>query len=360
MDDLLMQLVRMTVQRGASDLHLSPGVSPKIRINGELHDLTDKPLTQEDTSRMMKLILSPEQQNEVTGSAGVADAARYFEGERFRINVFKLRLPSDKEEAQGIAIALRHLPNRILGFEELGLPRSIMQYILQYKRGGGIVLVTGPTGSGKTTTLAAMVDFINQNHSAHIITIEAPVEILHFSKKSLVHQREIPIDTWSFESAVRDSLREDPDVILVGEMRDLETIASAISAAETGHLVLATLHTNSADGTIDRIVDSFPTNQQEQIRTQLAVTIRAIISQALVPKADNSGRVAAFEIMISNHAIRNHIRAKETHRIVSDIQTQGKAGMILFDDYLRRLVKQGVITLETAIQFARSPQDFAS
>jgi len=359
MDNTLLSLTGMAVERGASDLHLSPGLPPRIRLHGDLQDLTDKPLTNQQTTEMMKLILAPEQQNEVTGPAGVADAARFFSGERFRINIFKKRLPADEQEAQGIAMVLRHLPNKIFSFQQLGLP-PVIGSLLEYKRGGGIFLVTGPTGSGKTTTLASMVDYINANRAAHIITIEAPVEIVHQSKKSIVSQREMPIDTPSFKDAVRDALREDPDVILVGEMRDLETISAAVSAAETGHLVLATLHTNSAVDTIDRIVDSFPANQKEQIRTQLAMTVKAILSQALVRKADQRGRVAAFELMITNHAIKNHIRQGDTHRITSVIQTQGSKGMTLFDDSLRRLISRSVITLEEALRFARSPEDFSS
>ncbi|MFA6255117.1 MAG: PilT/PilU family type 4a pilus ATPase [Patescibacteria group bacterium] len=354
----LLALTKAVAERGASDLHLVPGVPPRMRLNGDLEDLAQRPMQLQEIEAMAALVLMPEQINAVHGPEGVADAARFLEGRRWRINVCKHRQPSDENQAQGIAMAFRYLPNKIWSFAELGLPAAFMTDVLQYRKGGGIVLVTGSTGSGKTTSLAAMVDFINVNEPAHIITIEAPVEIIHHSKKSIVTQREMPNDTPSFKDAIRDSLREDPDVILVGEMRDLETIAAALEAAETGHLVLATLHTNSAADTIDRIINVFPANQQQQVRTQLAMTLRAVICQGLVPRADGQGRIAAFELMTATYPIRNHIRRDEAFRIASVIQTQGKAaGMILFDDYLRLLVKQGAITAKTAAIFARSPQD---
>lgn len=346
---LLKSLVREMLNKGASDIHLSPSIPPRFRVNGSLVDATDTALSDSDTKAIMNLLASPDQRNEVVGTLGDTDFACFLEEQRFRGNVSRTQ--------GGVVIALRYLPNRIPEMHELGLPVNVIKEML-HREGGGIILVTGPTGSGKSTTLASMVDYINNLMPVHIITIEAPVEYIHQHKKASVNQREMPMDTPSFASAIRASLRQDPDVILVGEMRDLETISAAITAAETGHLVFATLHTISASETVNRIIDAFPTNQQDQIRAQLSTSLMSVISQRLLVRADGRGRVAAFEIMINNSAIANLIREGKAFRIPSVIQTNGKIGMVTFDAYLKMLLARGLITMETALKFSHNPESF--
>ena len=255
-----------------------------------------------------------------------------------------------------VALVLRQIPNSLLTLEQIGLSSQIKELLYKPK---GLVLVTGPTGSGKSTTLASMVNIINDERDCHIITVEDPIEFFHTHKKSVVTQREVGVDVESFSAALRSSLRQDPDIILVGEMRDLETMEAAITAAETGHLVFATLHTTGAARTVDRIVDAFPTNQQEQIRTQLASTLQAVISQELIPRADGPGRIAAFEIMISTPGIQALIRDNKTFRITSDIQTGSRYGMVTMDNYLLNLYRQGIITFEHMILKSNDPESLA-
>jgi twitching motility protein PilT len=268
---------------------------------------------------------------------------------RFRTDVFR-----QKGMYQA---AMRLLPIEILSFEEIGLPEGIRDLLLKTR---GLILVTGPTGCGKTTTLATMIDFINTELDCHIITVEDPIEFYHQHKKSIVSQREVGIDVPDFSEALRRSLRQDPDVILVGEMRDLETIGAAITAAETGHLVLGTLHTTGSARTVDRIIDAFPTDHQEQIRLQLSVSLVAVISQVLVPRMDGGGRVAALEIMLMTSAIENHIRKNETFKIPSVIQTSKRTGMVLLDDSLVELYRAGKISAEAALRLAQNPKDMMS
>jgi twitching motility protein PilT len=345
----ILELLDIAIEADASDLLLSPGTAPMIRVNGLLKPLPQKTLDDEDTKEYMRLLVSSQHQDQV-GEGGNADFAYTLEEKevRFRGNVCKSR--------EGIVITLRRLPDEIMSFKELELPVATMKGLLGAKK--GLILVTGPTGSGKTTTLASMIDYINRTLSVHIITIEAPVEFIHVSKTALVTQRDMPLDTPSFALAVIQALRQDPDVILVGEMRDLETMAAAITAAETGHLVLATLHTNSAAETVDRILDPFPPEQQLQIRSQLASTLSAIISQKLLPRASGNGRIAVSEIMTMTPAIANHIRRSQTHQIPSTIETGKSHGMRTFVDHLAGLVSQGEIAHETALEFASSKEAF--
>src|SRR2546423_11103832 len=316
------RLLETVVRQKASDLHLAVGRPPCLRLHGGIRELQTKPLEAEDTTALMKYS-TPEriqQEFEETGSGDFGFA--YGEAARFRVSIFKQK---------GVAsLVLRRIPNNIMTFEQIGLPKMAEQIC---RRPRGIFLVTGPTGSGKTTTLATMINYINENFERHIITMEDPIEYYHNHKKSIVVQREIGVDVPSFPEALRRALRQDPDVMLVGEMRDLETIQSAITAAETGHLVFGTLHTSGAARTINRMVDAFPVEQQEQIRAQLSTALLAVISQALLPKAEGAGVVAAFEIMIITDAIAHNIRENQTHKITSSIQTGAQQGMILLDDF---------------------------
>jgi twitching motility protein PilT len=341
-------ILRFASMIDASDIHITTGMMPVLRLNGSLLGLSDidkegicasmfKKLTPQDTKQMVKEIMD-EVQYKYFEDAGEIDFSYSIPGVgRFRVNAFKQRC--------SVAIAIRLIKNEIPSIKSLGLPDVVADLA---RRPKGLVLVTGPTGSGKSTTLAAMVDLINTEYSYHIITLEDPIEYLHSHKKSIVNQREIGIDSKSFAQALRASLREDPDVILVGEMRDLETISTAITAAETGHLVLATLHTTSAALTIDRIIDVFPPHQQNQVRIQLANTLQGVICQQLLPRADGKGRVVVLEIMVTTPAIRNLIRENKTYQIISQIQTGGKYGMRTMDMSLRELVQKGIITQETA------------
>jgi twitching motility protein PilT len=340
-------LLKMVVERDASDLHLSVGRPPVIRIDGRLENLGADPLTPEDTVRLMESI-TPDRHREAIQEMGSSDYGYTFGNlARFRVSIFRTH--------GNVGMVCRLIPHRILSFDELGLPTGPTKELLFKPR--GLILVVGPTGSGKTTSLASMINFINEERDCHIITIEDPIEYWHPHKRSIVTHRELHVDTPSFARALRQALRQDPDVILVGEMRDLETMEAAITAAETGHLVFATLHTNSAAQTVNRIVDAFPVTQQEQIRMQLSVTLNAVISQQLLPHASGKGRLAAYEIMIMTPAIANLIRERKTNRILSSVQTGSKMGMITMDQYLLNLVKAGKITAETAIYRSHHPED---
>lgn len=331
--DLLIQ----TKERGGSDLHLSAGSPPMIRLHGTMTPLDGGPLGREDVHRMIYEVLNDDQRRLFEEQRDLDFAIELGEVARFRVNVFAQR--------NGEGAVFRVVPTQIRSFEELGLLNVVKTLALKEN---GLVLVTGPTGSGKSTTLAAMVDLINATQKKHIITLEDPIEFVHRSKNSLVNQREIGPHTRSFATALRACLREDPDVILVGEMRDLETIGLALTAAETGHLVLATLHTKSAPKTVDRIIDAFPPAQQQQIRVMLAESLQGVISQVLLPTRDGKGRVAALEIMVATVAIRNLIREGKTHQMPSAIQTGTQLGMQSLEQALRNLLMQGRVAKEAA------------
>jgi twitching motility protein PilT len=340
-------LLKIIVERDASDLHLSVGRPPVMRLDGRLENLGTEPLTSTDTVSLMESI-TPDRNREQVQEMGSTDYGYTFgDLARFRVSVMRTR--------GNVGMVMRLIPHRILPFDILGLPIGPIKSLMYKPR--GLVLIVGPTGSGKTTTLASMIDYINRNRDAHIITVEDPIEYFHPHQRSIVTHRELHVDTPSFARALRQALRQDPDVILVGEMRDLETMEAAITAAETGHLVFATLHTNSASQTINRIVDAFPVTQQEQIRMQLSVTLAAVISQQLLGRAGGKGRVAAYEIMIMTSAIANLIRERQSNRILSAIQTGGSLGMITMDQYLVTLAKKGIITGEECIRVCHHPDD---
>ncbi|WP_332833559.1 type IV pilus twitching motility protein PilT [Clostridium perfringens] len=335
----LAELLELTVKEGASDLHLTVGISPIIKVNGKLVRLEHKILRPEDTEAYAREIL--QDAYEKYDAIGEYDTSYSIHGKgRFRVNIYKQR--------NSTALAIRVISLDMPTLDSLGYPETLKD-ICNLKR--GLVLVTGPTGSGKSTTLAALINEINSNRESHIITIEDPIEFLHKHNKSIVNQREIGKDTLSYERALKAALREDPDVILIGEMRDLETISTAITAAETGHLVFSTLHTIGAAKTIDRIVDVFPPHQQEQIKIQLASVLQTIISQQLVETVDGD-RTAALEIMVATPAIKNLIREGKTHQIESSIQTGSKYGMRTMDMELANLYREGIITQETAMNSA--------
>jgi twitching motility protein PilT len=330
-----------------SDLHLVVGEPPTMRLHGGLHRMTEYgELTEEDTTAIAEQIGNERALREFAEHNGADFGFPYEDKARFRVSLFRQKGTP--------ALNMRLIPFRILSFEQLGLSKHVVN-LLHAPR--GLILVTGPTGSGKTTTLATMIDYINQQRDAHIITIEDPVEYWHTPKKSIISQREVHHDVPSFDIGVIKALRQDPDVILVGEMRDLNTISAAITAAETGHLVFSTLHTTGAARTVDRITDVFPHDQQEQIRTQLSGNLLAVISQLLVPKKDGQGRVAVYEIMICTPAIQHLIRDKKTHSIFSAIQTGHQLGMITLDESLVWRVRNGLISQEEALRLAQQPQE---
>ncbi len=343
------QMLERTIERGASDLHIEAGNPPVLRLHGRLAPDGTQVLPPEETQSLVRELCSDRHWKELEEVGGADFAVSFDERARFRVSVFR--------ERGHMGASLRVLPSRFFSFEEIGLPGTIREFLTRPR---GLVLVTGPTGSGKTTTLATMIDWINGNDDRHIVTIEDPIEYYHSSKKSLVTQREVGTDVPTFAEAMRRVLRMDPDVILLGEMRDLATISAAITAAETGHLVFGTLHTTGAARTVDRIVDVYPPDQQEQIRTMLSVSLLAVISQVLLPRADGAGRVAVFEVMVMTPAIENHIRKNESFKILSAIQTGKRLGMSLLDDHLFDLGKRGVISREEALAFATLPNDLAA
>ncbi|HID78751.1 MAG TPA: type IV pilus twitching motility protein PilT [Planctomycetaceae bacterium] len=345
---LIDKLLQTVVNRGASDLHITVGQPPVIRLHGRLLRLETKVLEPEDTVALMKSITPQRCQQELQEVGGADFGFAFGDQARFRVAVFK--------QKGHVAMVLRQIPNNLMTFDDLGTPSVLKKLILRPR---GLVLVTGPTGSGKTTTLAAATDYINQHVDHHIITIEDPIEFYHTHKKSTINQREVGVDVPSFAEAIRRSLRMDPDVILVGEMRDLETIEAAITAAETGHVVFATLHTTGAQGTINRIIDVFPTNQQEQIRTQLSVAVIGILSQALLPRI-GGGRVAAYEMLVVTPAIANLIRENKTFRINSMIQTGHKLGMQLLDDHMFQLWREGKVEKKEILIKANNPDELAA
>ena len=338
------RLLETTVKRKASDLHLAVGKPPTLRLSGHMRELQTKTLEAEDTVSLMKAITPDriQQEYEETGSGDFGFA--YGDEARFRVAIFK--------QKGYCSLVLRRIPNTILTFEQIGLPKMAEQIC---RRPRGIFLVTGPTGSGKTTTLATMINYINENFDRHIITMEDPIEYYHPHKKSIVVQREVGVDVPNFSEALRRALRQDPDVMLVGEMRDLATISSAITAAETGHLVFGTLHTSGAASTINRIIDAFPTDQQEQVRVQLAGNLIAVLSQALCPRIDTDGMLAAYEFMYVTPSIQNLIRDNKSFRIDSDIQTGKRYGMQLLDDNLWMNYQAGRISQEEAIDKSKNP-----
>jgi len=337
------KLLETVVRERVSDLHITTGQPPVVRVGGRMVRLETKSLEPEDTVSLMKSITPERNQQELQEVGGTDFGFAFGDKARFRVAVFKQR--------GHIGMVLRRIPNEFLSFEQLGLPPIISELITRPR---GLFLVTGPTGSGKTTSLASMINYINEHIDHHIITLEDPIEYYHDHKKSTINQREIGVDVPDFPEALRRALRMDPDVILVGEMRDLETIQSAITAAETGHVVFGTLHTTGAQGTVDRIIDVFPTTQQEQIRTQLATSIIGILSQALLPRKPK-GLVAAYEMLVVTPAIANLIREAKTYRINSSIQTGRKYGMQLLDDALFDLWRKGLCEERDVVVRSNNP-----
>lgn len=338
------RLLETAIKQKASDLHLAVGKPPTLRMRGRLIELRTKVLEPADTVALMKAIAPERSQTELQEEQGSDFGFAYGEEARFRVSIFK--------QKGNVGLVLRRIPTGLLTFEQIGLPSMISELC---RRPRGLFLVTGPTGSGKTTTLASMINYINENLDRHIITIEDPVEYYHPHKKSLVNQREVGVDVPSFSEALRRALRQDPDCMMVGEMRDLETIESAIRAAETGHLVFGTLHTTGASGTINRIIDAFPVNQQAQIRVQLSTSLISVLSQQLMPRADKPGMVAAYEFMVVTPAVSNLIRENKTFRIDSAIQTGKKFGMQLLDDHLWDLYTREVIAADEMIDKSKNP-----
>jgi len=341
--ELLMQCIKLR----ASDLHLSSGLPPLLRIDGDLVRVSDVALNHEQIHEAVLLIMSPIQQANFKEKMECDFSFNLPDISRFRVNVF--------HQVRGVSVAFRCIPNRIPRLEELNAP-AVFSDLVHSPR--GLILVTGPTGSGKSTTLAAMVDLLNQSSSQHILTIEDPIEFVHISNQCLIHQREVGGHTLSFDNALRAAMREDPNVIMVGEMRDLETIRLAITTAETGHLVLGTLHTSGAAKTIDRIVDVFPPEEKEMVRSMLSESLNAVISQVLCKRKDGLGRVAAYEIMLGTTGVRNLIREGKVAQLYSAIQTGGRAGMQTLDQSLSALVDKGLIEVSQARAKAKYPDSF--
>ncbi len=342
-------LLKFTVEMEASDLHISAGSHPMIRVHGLMKKLNLPKSTQQEVKELIYSTMNDSQKAIFEKKLEIDFSTKLSDNTRFRVNAF--------HQVNGLAVAFRVIPNEIKNFDELHLPTSLSKLAMKDK---GLILVTGPTGSGKSTTLATMVDYINDHKHCHIITIEDPIEFVHYSKNSLINQRELGHDTWSFTAALRSALREDPDVILVGEMRDLETVSLALTAAETGHLVLATLHTSSATKSIDRIIDMFPKEQQAQVRSMLSESIQAVIAQKLLQRKDKPGRIPALEIMIANAAVRNLIREEKTYQIPSVIQAGSKEGMQTIDQSLYNHVMNGILDRTIAMEVADNPKMFAS
>ena len=344
---LIDKLLQACVKQNASDIHIAVGQPPVLRLHGRMRRLETKTLAPEDTVDLMKAIAPDRCQRELQEQGGSDFGFAFGEAARFRVSIFK--------QKGNIGMVLRQIPNEFMTFEELGLPSAVAALCMRPR---GLFLVTGPTGSGKSTTLASMVNYINDNVDHHIITIEDPIEFYHTHKKSTVNQREVGVDVPNFAEAIRRALRQDPDVILVGEMRDLDTIEAAIQAAETGHVVFGTLHTTGAQGTVNRIIDVFPTNQQEQIRTQLSTSIIAVLSQCLIPRV-GGGRIAAHELLVVTPGIANLIRENKTFRINSSIQTGAKLGMQLLYDAVFDLWRENQISVEDALAKSNSPDELA-
>jgi len=341
------ELLQEAVARRASDLHLTVGVPPIIRVHGSLDRMNFPTLKPDDTRQLLESMTTDERRRQFQETGEVDFSHAIFGLSRFRVNAFRQR--------GAIAIAIRVISEKVPSLDELGLPDIIKTFS---RKPRGLVLVTGPTGSGKSTTMAAMIDLINDERSCNILTLEDPIEYLHRHRNSLVNQREVGTDTQSFANGLRAALREDPDVILVGEMRDMETIAIAVRAAETGHLVLATLHTGDAAQTVDRIIDVFPPHQQQQIRVQLSLTLQGIVAQQLLPRMNGSGRVAAVEVLVATPAARNLIREGKSHQLLSVIQTGAKSGMQSMDAALRDLCRSGIISDEEAMAHAMDLENF--
>lgn len=347
---MLEQILKLVVENKAPDVHLKVGQPPVLRMpHGDLLVAQGEALTAEQIEDIARQITSDERYQEFMERKQVDCAYTLPDVGRFRVNVCR--------EKDGPAVAFRLIPNDIPEFATLGLPEVLSELVLRPR---GLMLVTGPTGSGKSTTLASLLDIINRERRSHIVTVEDPIEYVHDSKKCLVTQREVGAHTETFVDAIKASLRQDPDVIMVGEMRDLETIAAAITLAETGHLVLATLHTQDAAQSIDRMIDVFPAYQQEQVRAQLSVSLLGVVSQVLVPKKEGGGRVAACEIMVANDAVKNCIKDAETHQIYSMIQIGADQGMQTLDSSLAGLVKAGIVKPEAALAKARDLEQFKS
>ena len=344
---LIDKLLQACVKQGASDIHLAVGQPPVLRLHGRMRRLETKTLESQDTMDLMKAIAPERCQRELQEQGGSDFGFAFGDAARFRVSIFK--------QKGNIGMVLRQIPNEFMTFEQLGLPEAVAGLCMRPR---GLFLVTGPTGSGKSTTLASMINYINDNVDHHVITIEDPIEFYHTHKKSTVNQREVGVDVPDFAEAIRRALRQDPDVILVGELRDLETIEAAIQAAETGHVVFGTLHTTGAQGTVNRIIDVFPTNQQDQIRTQLSTSIIAVLSQCLLPRT-SGGRIAAHELLVVTPGIANLIRENKTFRINSSIQTGAKLGMQLLDDAIFNLWREDQISVEDALSKANSADELA-
>ncbi|WP_045233671.1 type IV pilus twitching motility protein PilT [Deinococcus pimensis] len=341
-------ILRIAAEKGSSDVILTAGLAPQFKIHGTYTGFDFGPLEPTDTRKLMYSMMNEKQQRTFEEKRELDFSFALGERARFRVNAFM-----QKGAVGGV---MRLIPTNIKSVEDLGLPRTVVE-IADAPR--GLVLVTGPTGSGKSTTLAAMIDYINSTKKLHIVTIEDPIEFMHTHKSSIVNQREVGADTWDFNNALRAVLRQAPDVILVGEMRDYETIKAAVTAAETGHLVMGTLHTNSAPESIDRIVDVFPEEQQAQIRVQLANNLVAVMTQQLLPRADKEGRILAYELLIANPAVRALIREGKTYQITSVMQTNAQAGMVTMDAFLAGLYKRRIITFETGQERAVDAKEFA-
>src|SRR6266566_1990366 len=345
---LIDKLLTTVIQLKASDLHITVGQPPVIRHHGRMRRLDTKSLEQDDTTALMKSITPDRCQQELQEKGGCDFAIEFTDGYRFRVAIFKQR--------GNIGMVLRRIPSGFLSFEQIGMPEAVKRLITRPR---GLLLVTGPTGSGKTTSLASMINFINNNYDRHIITMEDPIEYYHKHQKCTVNQREIGVDVPDFPEAIRRALRMDPDIMLVGEMRDLATIHAAIEAAETGHVVFGTLHTSGAASTINRIIDVFPKEQQDQIRTQLSTALIGVLSQSLLPKKPE-GLVAAYEMMVVTPAIQNLIRENKVYRIDSSIQTGRKHGMFLLDESLFKLWKNGIVAKEEILMRSSKPQELAA
>jgi twitching motility protein PilT len=344
----LHELLTLTVRRGGSDLHITSGIAPCIRVNGALAPIEGRErLNPQDTEQLVRAMLTPEQWEKFSETHELDIAYAVPGVSRFRVNVYLQR--------GSVGAAFRSIPQHIRSLSELGLPSTVERFAHLPR---GLVLVTGPTGSGKSTTLASLMDVANKTRSAHIMTIEDPIEYLHAHGKSVVNQREVGSDTAGFGVALRHVLRQDPDIILVGELRDLETTSVAITAAETGHLVLATLHTQSAAQTIDRLIDIYPPHQQQQIRAQLANCLQGVVTQALAPTRDGSGRTIICEIMVATSAIRNLIREDKVHQIPTFLQSSAQMGMISFDQHLAQRYGEQLISKNTAMELAHDPNEF--